>query len=84
MDNAAIALLEGDLNETEVKEFETYLDNHPEKKKQAAAFQKTILTANESIVFENKKKAVQKNTGQNYSALDKPCGSCFNSGPGYF
>nr|WP_319572525.1 hypothetical protein [uncultured Draconibacterium sp.] len=63
-DNAAIALLEGDLNEAEVKEFKTYLDNHPEKKKQAAAFQKTILTANESIVFENKNKLYKKTPGK--------------------
>ncbi|KJF44196.1 hypothetical protein [Draconibacterium sediminis] len=63
-DNAAIALLEGDLNEHEKQEFETYLTNDPEKEKQAAAFQKAILTADESIVFANKKKLYKKAPGK--------------------
>lgn len=63
-DNAAIALLEGDLSTNEKQEFETYLAAHPEQKKQAAAFQKTVLTADESIVFANKKKLYKKAPGK--------------------
>nr|WP_321353796.1 hypothetical protein [uncultured Draconibacterium sp.] len=63
-DNAAIALLEDDLSKKEKQEFETYLASHPEKKKQAALFEKTILTADESIVFANKKKLYKKATGK--------------------
>ncbi|HYQ57659.1 MAG TPA: hypothetical protein VEP89_09965 [Draconibacterium sp.] len=63
-DNAAIALLENDLTEEEKQEFETYLASYPEKGKQAVAFQKTILTADESIVFENKKKLYKKTPGK--------------------
>ncbi|WP_163322688.1 hypothetical protein [Draconibacterium mangrovi] len=63
-DNAAIALLEGDLSEQEKQDFETYLASNPEKEKQAAAFQKAILTADESIVFANKKKLYKKAPGK--------------------
>ncbi|WP_372648588.1 hypothetical protein [Draconibacterium sp.] len=63
-DNAAIALLEGDLSKSEKQDFETYLARNPEKEKQAAAFQKTILTADESIVFANRKKLYKKAPGK--------------------
>ncbi|WP_297098736.1 hypothetical protein [uncultured Draconibacterium sp.] len=63
-DNAAIALLEGDLSANEKQEFETYLASHPEKEKQAAAFQNTILTADENIVFAHKKKLYKKAPGK--------------------
>ncbi|WP_303925729.1 hypothetical protein [Draconibacterium sediminis] len=63
-DNAAIALLEGDLSKSEKQDFETYLASNPEKEKQAAAFQKAILTADESIVFANKKKLYKKAPGK--------------------
>ncbi|WP_319500312.1 hypothetical protein [uncultured Draconibacterium sp.] len=63
-DNAAIALLENDLTEEEKQEFETYVASHPEQEKEAAAFQKTILTADESIVFVNKKKLYKKAPGK--------------------
>ncbi|WP_319230622.1 hypothetical protein [Draconibacterium orientale] len=63
-DNAAIALLEGDLNEPEKQEFETYLASHPEKEKEATAFQNTKLKANESIVFADKKKLYKKAPGK--------------------
>ncbi|MDX8337840.1 hypothetical protein SLH46_01515 [Draconibacterium sp. IB214405] len=63
-DNAAVALLEGDLSAEEKQDFETYLANHPEQEKQAAAFQKTVLTADESIVFAHKKKLHKKAPGK--------------------
>ncbi|WP_320110995.1 hypothetical protein [Draconibacterium orientale] len=63
-DNAAIALLEGDLSRKEKQEFETYLAAHPEREQHAAAFQKTILSADESIVFANKKKLYKKAPGK--------------------
>lgn len=63
-DNATIALLENDLTEEEKQEFEIYLANHPQKEKQATAFQNTILTADESIVFEHKKKLYKKAPGK--------------------
>lgn len=63
-DNAAIALLEGDLNEPEKQEFETYLASHPEKEKEATAFQNTKLKADESIVFADKKKLYKKAPGK--------------------
>lgn len=63
-DNAAIALLEGALNEPEKQEFDTYLASHPEKEKEATAFQNTKLKANESIVFADKKKLYKKAPGK--------------------
>ncbi|WP_321347941.1 hypothetical protein [uncultured Draconibacterium sp.] len=63
-DNAAIALLENDLTEKEKQEFATYLASHPEKEKQAAAFQNTKLKADGSLVFEDKKKLYKKAPGK--------------------
>lgn len=63
-DNAAIALLENDLTEKEKQEFATYLASHPEKEKQAAAFQNTKLKADGSLVFADKKKLYKKAPGK--------------------
>ena len=59
---AAVALLEGDLQENEKTEFENYLSTHPEKQKEAAFFEKTKLKADESIVF-RKKRSLYHYTG---------------------
>ncbi|WP_297086027.1 hypothetical protein [uncultured Draconibacterium sp.] len=63
-DNAAIALLENDISESEKKAFENYLATHPEKKQQAAAFRKTKLIADDSVVFTPKKRLYKKAPGR--------------------
>lgn len=60
----AIALLENDLSNDEKQKFETYLASHPEKEKEATAFQNTKLKADESIVFAAKKKLYKKAPGK--------------------
>lgn len=62
-EKAAIANLEGDSLKNEKSEFATYLNKHPEKKKEAALFDKTKLEADESILFPNKKKLYRKPLG---------------------
>ncbi|MCY1721910.1 hypothetical protein OU798_16265 [Prolixibacteraceae bacterium Z1-6] len=62
--NAAIASLEGDISADEKFEFEIYLAEHPEKKKEADLFTKTKLKANESILFAKKNKLYRKSTGK--------------------
>ncbi|HDR50508.1 MAG TPA: hypothetical protein ENN90_02645 [Mariniphaga anaerophila] len=61
---AAVALLEGDLQEKEKAEFENYLSTHPEKQKEAALFEKTRLKADESVVFQKKRKLYRYSTGK--------------------
>lgn len=61
---AAVARLEGDLQENEIDEFENYLSKHPEKQKEAALFEKTRLKADESIVFKKKNKLYHYATGK--------------------
>lgn len=59
-DEAAIAILEGDISEEENFEFEMYLAEHPEKKKDAELFAKTKLSADTSLVFKQKNKLYRK------------------------
>ncbi len=61
---AAVARLEGDLQENEKAEFENYISKHPEKKKEAALFEKTRLKADESIVFKKKRKLYHYSAGR--------------------
>lgn len=53
---AAIANLEGDISTSGKMEFEKYVLNHPEKKRDIELFGKTKLQVDETIVFNNKKK----------------------------
>ena len=53
---AAVARMEGELQENEKAEFEKYLSTHPDKQKEAALFEKTRLKADKSIVFKKKRK----------------------------
>lgn len=57
---AAIAQLEGDISTEEKFEFEMYLAEHPEKKKEAALFTETKLIADESILFDKKNTLYRK------------------------
>ena len=50
----AVASMEGDLNETEKQEFELYIENHPEKKKEFELFEKTRLIPDLSVTFSKK------------------------------
>src|SRR5690554_1422689 len=43
-DNTAIAYIEGDLSEMEKDDFENYLDRHPQRKHELAAYVNTKLT----------------------------------------
>ncbi|MBW6533420.1 MAG: hypothetical protein K0B11_00285 [Mariniphaga sp.] len=61
---AAVALLEGELHENEKTEFENYLSKHPEKRKEAALFEKTRLKADESIVFRKKRSLYHYSAGK--------------------
>jgi hypothetical protein len=61
---AAVARLEGDLQENEKTEFENYLTKHPEKKKEAALYEKTRLKADKSIVFRKKNKLYRYSVGR--------------------
>ncbi|WP_372946830.1 hypothetical protein [Mariniphaga sp.] len=61
---AAVARLEGDLQENEKNEFENYLTKHPEKQKEAALFEKTRLKADESIFFRKKNKLYHYSAGK--------------------
>jgi hypothetical protein len=53
---AAIATLEGDILATDKSEFENYIANHPDKKRDVILFGKTKLQPDETIIFKNKKK----------------------------
>ncbi len=61
---AAVARLEGDLQENEKAEFENYLSKHPEKLKEAALFEKTRLKTDESIIFKKKNKLYHYRAGK--------------------
>ncbi|HCE59135.1 MAG TPA: hypothetical protein DER09_15205 [Prolixibacteraceae bacterium] len=52
--DAAIATLEGDLNDDEKVAFETYIATHPEKKHDLNLFEKTRLIADQSVVYQKK------------------------------
>ncbi len=64
-DKAAIASLEGDFSESDKLEFENYIAEHDEKKKDVILFGKTKLQPDETIVFSKKKKlyrySIQRN-----------------------
>lgn len=57
---AAIAEIEGDLDEEETAVFEKYLAAHPEKQKDKQLFEKTILHADENIRFAHKNRLYKK------------------------
>jgi len=57
---AAVAEIEGDLEEEETAAFTEYLDAHPEKQKDHWLFEKTILTADENIRFARKDRLYKK------------------------
>ena len=59
----AVAAIEGDLDESENAAFEIYLATHPEKQKEKQLFEKTILTADETVLFK-KKDQLYKKTGR--------------------
>ncbi len=64
-DKAAIASLEGDISASDKSEFENYIAEHPEKKKDVALFGITKLQPDKTIVFSKKKKlyhySIQRN-----------------------
>ena len=51
---AAIAIVEGEISSSEKTEFENYLSTHPEKQKEAELFSYTKLHPDQSIVFSHK------------------------------
>lgn len=61
---AAIALVEGDISTSEKTEFDAYLLKHPEKQKEVRRFQQTRLQPDESIVFAHKNKLYQHTLGK--------------------
>jgi len=60
----AIASLEGNLSEETEQEFKQYVSTHPEKQKDLALFGKTILKADESIIFSKKSNLYKKPLGK--------------------
>jgi len=60
----AIADLEGDLTDSEKKDFEEYLSKHPEKQKDKVLFAKTKLYPDKSIIFNNKSKLRKNSVGR--------------------
>ncbi len=61
---AAIASLEGNLSEEAEQEFKQYVSSHSEKQKDLALFSKTILKADESIVFSKKSNLYKRPLGK--------------------
>ncbi len=61
---AAVARMEGDLTDTETEEFEKFLKENPEKLYEAELFEKTRLTADETIVFRNKSTLYRQPAGK--------------------
>jgi len=59
-----IAYLEGDLSQSEMKEFEEYLEENPEKIPEFESFQKAYLKPDISIVFSSKSKLKKLTAGQ--------------------
>lgn len=59
-DKAAIANLEGDISESDKSEFENYIADHNEKKRDIILFGKTKLQPDKTIVFGNKRKLYRK------------------------
>lgn len=61
---AAIERLEGDISEKENNDFTSYLSKHPEKEREAALFNSTKLTPDESVVFTKKQKLYHHSAGR--------------------
>lgn len=61
---AAIARMEGDLTDTETEEFEKFLKENLEKLYEAELFEKTRLTADETIVFRSKSTLYRQPAGK--------------------
>jgi hypothetical protein len=61
---AAIALLEGDISATEKAEFDAYLLKHPVKQKEVQLFQQTKLQSDTSVVFAHKNKLYRRPLGK--------------------
>ncbi len=62
---AAIANLEGDISASDKSEFEKYVSEHPEKKRDVALFGKAKLQSDETIVFSKKNKLYHYLLGRN-------------------
>ena len=58
-DRTAIALLENDLGQEEINEFEQYLEKHSDKKKELELFSKMKLEADETVIYKNKRRLYQ-------------------------
>lgn len=52
----AIASLEDDISVTEKREFNNYIEQHPDKKRDVALFSKTKLVPDKTVIFRNKKR----------------------------
>ncbi len=61
---AAIASIEGNISKETELELKKYISSHPDKEKELALFSKTILKADESIVFRKKDKLYKKPLGK--------------------
>lgn len=61
---AAVALIEGDLSATEKAEFDAYLLKHPEKQREVQRFQQTRLQPDESLVFDHKNRLYRRTPGR--------------------
>ena len=64
LDQTAIARLEGDLTTAEKIDFEKYLTQHPERQKEAALFNLTLLAPDVSVIFEHKRKLYHHSVGK--------------------
>ena len=62
--NIAVAYLEGDLSSFQKNEFEKYLAENPEKKKELTFFKQSKLIPDKSIVYQNKKKLYRYTLGR--------------------
>lgn len=60
LENSIIALMEGDLDETEIKSLNDWLNRHPEKKQCLAQFENTRLQPDFKIVFPGKESLKKK------------------------
>jgi hypothetical protein len=61
---AAIALIEGDISASEKAEFDAYLLKHPEKQKEVQRFQQTKLQPDSSVVFAHKNRLYRRTFGK--------------------
>jgi hypothetical protein len=60
----AIALVEGDITESDKAEFDSYLLKYPEKQKEVQQFQQTKLQPDENVVFAHKNKLYRRSLGK--------------------